>query len=104
MVSRLTALLLLSASVASAQEVMAPRVFARRDVTPHVAATGPTTQGSMWIDSGGSSPLEKDFAIRVFAEEGAGRDHGWLFRCRRLCEYNHQRGPAQFGLEPFRAW
>ena len=24
----------------------------------------------MWIDSGGSSPLEKDFAVRVFAEEG----------------------------------
>jgi hypothetical protein len=71
MVSRLAALLLLSASVADAQEVMAPRVFTSRDATPHVAATGPMTQGSTWIDSGGSSPLEKDFAVRFFAEEGA---------------------------------
>jgi hypothetical protein len=70
MVSRLAALLLLSASVAGAQEVMAPRVVTSRDARPNVAATGPTTQGSIWIDSGGSSPLEKDFAARFFAEEG----------------------------------
>jgi hypothetical protein len=71
MISRLATLLLLSASVAGAQEVMAPRVLTTRDANPHVAAIGPTTQGSMWIDSGGSSPLEKDFAVRFFAEEGA---------------------------------
>ncbi len=70
MACKLVALLLLSASVAGAQEVMAPRVVTSRDARPHIAATGPTTQGSMWIDSGGSSPLEKDFATRFFAEEG----------------------------------
>jgi hypothetical protein len=67
---RLTALFLLCASVASAQEVMAPRVFTNRDAAPNITATAPTSQGSMWIDSGGSSPLEKDFAVRVFGEEG----------------------------------
>ena len=70
MVSRLAALLLLSVSVVGAQEVMAPQVVTWPDARPNVAATGPTSQGSMWIDSGGSSPLEKDFAARFFAEEG----------------------------------
>jgi len=67
---RLAAVFLLCGSVASAQEVMAPRVIDSRDATPNFTATAPTSQGSMWIDSGGSSPLEKDFAVRVFAEEG----------------------------------
>jgi hypothetical protein len=67
---RLAALFLLGVSVVSAQEVMAPRVIISRDASPRVTATAPTSQGSMWIDSGGSSPLEKDFAVRVFAEEG----------------------------------
>jgi hypothetical protein len=67
---RLAALFLLCASVASAQEVMAPRVITTRDAAPNITGRAPTTQGSMWIDSGGSSPLEKDFAVRVFGEEG----------------------------------
>jgi hypothetical protein len=67
---RLAALFLLVASVASAQEVMAPKVIIDKDAAPNVTATAPTTQGSTWIDSGGSSPLEKDFALRVFGEEG----------------------------------
>ena len=67
---RLAALLLLCSSVAGAQEVMAPRVVTSPDAAPNVTATGPTSQGSMWIDSGGSSPLENDFAVRVFAEQG----------------------------------
>ena len=67
---RLAALFLLGASVASAQEVMAPKVITSRDAAPNITATAPTSQGSMWIDSGGSSPLEKDFAVRVFGEEG----------------------------------
>jgi hypothetical protein len=67
---RLAALFLLCGSVASAQEVMAPRVITSRDAAPNLTATAPTSQGSMWIDAGGSSPLEKDFAVRVFAEEG----------------------------------
>jgi len=67
---RLAALFLLCASVASAQEVMAPRVITDRDAAPNITATAPTSQGSMWIDSGGSSPLERDFAVRVFGEEG----------------------------------
>jgi hypothetical protein len=69
-IMRLAALFLLCGSVASAQEVMAPRVITSRDAAPNLTATAPTSQGSMWIDSGGSSPLEKDFAVRVFAEEG----------------------------------
>src|ERR1700730_4200403 len=69
-IMRLTALFLLCAWVASSQEVMAPRVITNRDAAPNITATAPTTQGSMWIDSGGSSPLEKDFAVRVFGEEG----------------------------------
>jgi hypothetical protein len=56
--------------MANGQEVMAPRVITNRDAAPNITATAPTTQGSMWIDSGGSSPLEKDFAVRVFGEEG----------------------------------
>jgi hypothetical protein len=67
---RLATLFLLCTSVASAQEVMAPRIINNRDAVPNITATAPTSQGSMWIDSGGSSPLEKDFAVRVFAEEG----------------------------------
>lgn len=63
-------LLLLCGSAASAQEVMAPRVIPSGDGTPNFTATAPTGQGSMWVDSGGSSPLEKDFAVRVFAEQG----------------------------------
>lgn len=70
MVSRFSALLLLSASVVGAQEVMAPQVVTWPDARPNFAATGSTSQGSMWIDSGGSSPLEKDFVARFFAEEG----------------------------------
>ena len=68
---RLAALFLLAASVASAQEVMAPKVITDRDATPNITGTAPTGQGSMWIDSGGSSPpLEKDLAVRTFAEQG----------------------------------
>jgi len=67
---RLAALFLLAASVASAQEVMAPKVITDRDATPNVTGIAPTGQGSMWIDMGGSSPLEKDFAVRTFAEQG----------------------------------
>jgi hypothetical protein len=48
---------------------MAPRVINNRDAVPNITATAPTSQGSMWIDSGGSSPLEKDLAVRVFGEE-----------------------------------
>jgi hypothetical protein len=66
---RLAALFLLCAAVASAQEVMAPRVITTRDAAPKITGMAPTSQGSMWIDSGGSSPLEKDFAVRVFGEE-----------------------------------
>ena len=69
-IMRLTALFLLCGSVASAQEVMAPRVITTRDAAPNITATAPTGQGSMWIDSGGSSPLEKDFAVRAFVEQG----------------------------------
>jgi hypothetical protein len=69
-IMRLAALFLLCASVAGAQEVMAPQVITSRDAAPDITATGPTNQGSMWIDSGGSSPLEKDFAVRAFGEEG----------------------------------
>jgi hypothetical protein len=67
---RLAALFLLCGSVAGAQEVMAPRVITNRDARPNITAIGPTSQGSMWLDSGGSSPLEKDFAVRLFAEQG----------------------------------
>lgn len=67
---RLAALFLLAASVASAQEVMAPKVITDRDATPNITGTAPTGQGSMWIDSGTSSPLEKDIAVRTFAEQG----------------------------------
>jgi hypothetical protein len=67
---RFAALFLLGTSVASAQEVMAPRVITSQDAAPVITATAPTAQGSMWIDSGGASPLEKDFAVRVFGEEG----------------------------------
>src|SRR5215475_1566232 len=70
MIRRLAVLILLGATVASAQEVMAPKVITTSDSTPHIAATGATGQGSMWVDSGGSSPLEKDFAVRFFAEQG----------------------------------
>jgi len=49
---------------------MAPRVITSQDAAPNITATAPTSQGSVWIDSGGSSPLEKDFAVRVFGEEG----------------------------------
>ena len=70
MIMRLAAVFLLCGSVASAQEVMAPRVITSPDTTPNFTATAPASQGSMWIDSGGSSPLEKDFAVRVFGEEG----------------------------------
>jgi hypothetical protein len=70
MITRTTALFLLCASAACAQEVMAPRVITNKDAAPNITATAPTTQGSMWLDSGGSSPLEKDFAVRVFGEEG----------------------------------
>jgi hypothetical protein len=66
---RLAALFLLCGSAATAQEVMAPRILTSRDTPPNFTATASTSQGSMWIDSGGSSPLEKDFAMRFFAEE-----------------------------------
>jgi hypothetical protein len=69
-IMRLATLFLLCTSAASAQEVMAPRIINNRDAVPNITATAPTSQGSMWIDSGGSSPLEKDFAVRVFGEEG----------------------------------
>src|ERR1700753_1748370 len=70
MIRRLAALFLLGASVVSAQEVMAPQVLTDRDSNPHVTGTAPTGQGSMWVDSGGSSPLEKDFAARFLIEQG----------------------------------
>jgi hypothetical protein len=70
MIRRIAVLFLLSVSVAGAQEVMAPKVFTNSDANPHVTGTAPTGQGSMWIDSGGSSPLEKDFAARFFVEQG----------------------------------
>lgn len=70
MIGRLAALFLLGVSVVSAQEVMAPMVLTGRDSNPHVTGTAPTGQGSMWVDSGGSSPLEKDFAARFFVEQG----------------------------------
>jgi hypothetical protein len=68
MIRRSAALFLLCASAAGAQEVMAPKVLTNKDAAPNITATAPTTQGSMWLDSGGSSPLEKDFAVRVFGE------------------------------------
>jgi hypothetical protein len=55
--------------VASAQEVMAPQVITGQDNAPRITGSAPSGQGSMWIDSGGASPLEKDFAVRVFAEQ-----------------------------------
>jgi hypothetical protein len=68
---RLAVVFFLFAATASAQEVMAPKVIiTSRDAAPHITGTAPTDQGSMWIDSGGSSPLEKDFAARLFVEEG----------------------------------
>jgi hypothetical protein len=67
---RLAVLFLLFASVASAQEVMAPNVITSRDAAPNITGMAPSAQGSMWIDSGGASPLEKDLAVRMFAEEG----------------------------------
>ncbi|MBV9885623.1 MAG: hypothetical protein JO119_03665 [Acidobacteria bacterium] len=70
MIRRLAVLFLLGVSAASAQEVMAPKVITTSDARPNVTATAPTGQGSMWIDSGGSSPLEKDFCVRFFAEQG----------------------------------
>ena len=70
MIRRLALLVLLGASAASAQEVMAPKVITTSDSTPHITGSAPTGQGSMWVDSGGSSPLEKDFAVRFFAEQG----------------------------------
>jgi hypothetical protein len=66
---RFAALFLLCASVASAQEVMAPQVITGQDNAPRITGSAPSGQGSMWIDSGGASPLEKDFAVRVFAEQ-----------------------------------
>jgi hypothetical protein len=50
--------------------VMAPKVLTGGDGNPHVTGSAPTGQGSMWIDAGGSSPLEKDFAARFFVEQG----------------------------------
>ncbi len=41
---RLAALFLLAASVASAQEVMAPKVITDRDATPNITGTAPTGQ------------------------------------------------------------
>ena len=70
MIRRLAVLFLLGVSAASAQEVMAPKVITTSDAAPNVTATAPTGQGSMWVDSGGSSPLEKDFAARFFIEQG----------------------------------
>jgi hypothetical protein len=66
---RFAALFLLCASVASAQEVMAPQVITGQDNAPRITGSAPSGQGSMWTDSGGASPLEKDFAVRVFAEQ-----------------------------------
>lgn len=66
---RFALLFLLCASVASAQEVMAPQVITSQDTAPRITGTAPTGQGSMWIDSGGTSPLEKDFAVRAFGEQ-----------------------------------
>ena len=70
MIRRLAVLFLLGVSAASAQEVMAPKVITTSDAAPHVTGSAPTGQGSMWVDSGGSSPLEKDFAARFFVEQG----------------------------------
>src|ERR1700759_400229 len=70
MIRRLAVLFLLGVTAASAQEVMAPKVITTSDAAPHVTGSAPTGQGSMWIDSGGSSPLEKDFAARFFVEQG----------------------------------
>jgi len=68
-IMRFAALFLLCASVASAQEVIAPQVITGQDNAPRITGSAPSGQGSMWIDSGGASPLEKDFAVRVFAEQ-----------------------------------
>jgi hypothetical protein len=68
-IMRLAVLFLLCASVASAQEVMAPQVITGQDNAPRITGSAPAGQGSMWIDSGGASPLEKDFAVRVFGEQ-----------------------------------
>jgi hypothetical protein len=70
MVSRLIALFLLGATVVGAQEVMAPKIIPYQDSPPKLTGMAPTGQGSMWIDSGGSSPLERDFAVRTFVEQG----------------------------------
>ena len=70
MIRRLAVLFLLGVTAASAQEVMAPKVITTSDAAPHVTGSAPTGQGSMWLDSGGSSPLEKDFAARFFVEQG----------------------------------
>src|ERR1700759_999582 len=70
MIRRIAGLFLLGVSAASAQEVMAPKVITTSDANPHITGSAPTGQGSMWLDSGGSSPLEKDFAVRFFAEQG----------------------------------
>jgi hypothetical protein len=48
---------------------MAPQVITSHDTTPRITGMAPSGQGSMWIDSGGTSPLEKDFAVRTFVEQ-----------------------------------
>ena len=70
MIRRLAVLFLLGVSAANAQEVMAPKVITTSDAAPHITGSAPTGQGSMWVDSGGSSPLEKDFCVRFFVEQG----------------------------------
>jgi hypothetical protein len=70
MIRKLALLILLGASATRAQEVMAPVVLTDIEANPHVTGSAPTGQGSMWMDSGGSSPLEKDFAARFFIEQG----------------------------------
>src|ERR1700722_12640750 len=70
MIRKLALLILLGASATKAQEVMAPVVLTDIEANPHVTGSAPTGQGSMWMDSGGSSPLEKDFAARFFIEQG----------------------------------
>jgi hypothetical protein len=70
MIRKLALLILLGASATRAQEVMAPVVLTDIEANPHVTGSAPTGQGSMWMDSGGSSPLEKDFAGRFFIEQG----------------------------------
>ena len=57
MIRRLAVLFLLGVSAASAQEVMAPKVITTSDAAPNVTATAPTGQGSMWVDSGGSTHM-----------------------------------------------